>query len=293
MAKSQKKKRKNSRVQRLKRSFVLLLLLIVAVSCVCLFAPVFNITDVVVEGNAQVTNEEILDRTSIVVGSNIFKMNKKSVKKGLKSLAYLDTIKISRKLPSKIKISVTESYAELIFPHASGYLVSDSDGKLLEIISDCEGWEVPHVLGAEVDKFEISKKISVQDGTKFDIILNCIRYLKEKGHLSQLKELDFTDVSNIWVKYKEGHKVNFAKFEDMEYKMKMLEAIMPQVDRSEGTYIDLTTPSKVFTGKLEPTPEPTQEASEEPTADGEEQTDGEEKTAEKSSEPDNEENPTV
>lgn len=288
MAKNQKKKRKKSRVQRLKRSFMLLLLLIVAVSCVCLFAPVFNITEVMVEGNAQVTDEEILDRTSIVVGSNIFKMDKKSVKKGLKSLAYLDTIKISRRLPSKIKISVTESYAELIFPHATGYLVSDSEGKLLEVISDCEGWEVPHILGVEIDNFEISEKISVQDEVKFDIIFDCIRYLKEKGHLSQLKELDFTDISNIWVKYKEGHKVNFAKFEDMEYKMKMLEAIMPQVDRSEGTYIDLTTPSKVFTGKIEPTPEPTQEASEQP-ADGEEQTSVEEDTAEESTESDNKE----
>ncbi|MBQ4515839.1 MAG: FtsQ-type POTRA domain-containing protein [Clostridia bacterium] len=288
MAKNQKKKRKKSRVQRLKRSFILLLLLIIAVSCVCLFAPVFNITEVMVEGNAQVTDEEILDRTSIVVGSNIFKMNKKSVKKGLKSLAYLDTIKISRRLPSKIKISVTESYAELIFPHATGYLVSDSEGKLLEVISDCEGWEVPHILGVEIDNFEISEKISVQDEVKFDIIFDCIRYLKEKGHLSQLKELDFTDISNIWVKYKEGHKVNFAKFEDMEYKMKMLEAIMPQVDRSEGTYIDLTTPSKVFTGKIEPTPEPTQEASEQP-ADGEEQTSVEEDTAEESTESDNKE----
>lgn len=278
MAKNQKKKRKKSRAQRLRRSFMLLLVLVIAVSCVCLFAPVFNITEVTVEGNAQVTTEEILDRTSIVIGSNIFKMSKKSVREGLRSLAYLDTIKVSRRLPSKVKISVTESYAELIFPHATGYLVSDINGKLLEVISDCEGWEVPHVIGADIEQIEISKKITVQDGVKFDIILDCISYLKDKGHLSQLAKLDFTDISNIWVTYKEGHKVNFAKFEDMDYKMKMLDAILPQVDRSEGTYIDLTTPSKVFTGKEEPTPEPTEEPQESP-ADGKEQTEDAEQTA--------------
>ncbi len=283
MAKNQKKKRKKSRAQRLRRSFVLLLVLIAAVSSVCLFAPVFNITEVLVEGNAQVTTEEILDRTSIVIGGNIFKMSKNSVKRGLSSLAYLDTIKISRKLPSKVKIKVTECYAELIFPHATGYLVSDINGKLLEVISDCEGWEVPHVIGAEIDNIEISKKISVQDGVKFDIILDCIRYLKEKGHLSQLKKLDFTDISNIWVTYKEGHRVNFAKFEDMDYKMKMLDAILPQVDRSEGTYIDLTTPSKVFTGKEE-IPEPIKET-QLPSENGEDNTENSEQTADSSAQP--------
>lgn len=255
MAKSQKKKKKK-RVQKFKRTVVLLLVLMLALSCFCLFAPFFNITDVEVHGNAQVTSQEILDRTSIAVGTNIFKLSKKSVREGLKTLAYLDTIKVSRKLPSTVKITVTECYSELLFPYTTGYLATNSKGKILEIITDPVGWDLPQVFGVEIELAEISEKIAVQDGVKFDIILECIQYFKELNQLEKIAAFDFTDITNIWVTYREGYRVNFAKLEDMEYKMKMLETILPQVDRSAGTYIDLTTPSKVFTGKTEATPEP-------------------------------------
>lgn len=257
---SKKQKKRMSRAKRLMRSGILLVLLIAIISGVCLFAPFFNITKIKVEGNAQVLTEEILDRAPIVVGTNIFKLNKRTVKKSLTSLAYLDKIKVKRSLPSTVRIKVTESYAHLLFPYASGYVVTDEAGKVLEEISDCTGWELPQVIGVEIEQVKISEKITVQDRVKFDIILDCIQYFKEHGHLENMSVMDFSDITNIWITYKEGFRVNFAKFENMDYKLKMLDAVLPQVDRSEGTYIDLTTPSKVFTGKKEPTPEPTAEA---------------------------------
>ena len=69
-----------------------------------------------------------------------------------------------------------------------------------------------------------------------------------------MQRIDFSDITNISATYQEGFRVNFAKFDNMDYKMKMLKAILPQVDRSPGTYIDLTTPSKVFTGREETIP---------------------------------------
>ena len=262
---SKKQKKRMSRAKRLMRSGILLVLLVAIISGVCLFAPFFNITQIKVEGNAQVLTEEILDRAPIVVGTNIFKLNKRTVKKSLASLAYLDKIKVKRRLPSTVRIKVTESYAHLLFPYASGYIVTDEFGKVLEEISDCTGWDLPQVTGVEIEQVKISEKITVQDRVKFDIILDCIEYFNEHGHLENMSVMDFSDITNIWITYKEGFSVNFAKFENMDYKLKMLDAVLPQVDRSEGTYIDLTTPSKVFTGKKEPTPEPTPE-----TIEGEE-----------------------
>ncbi len=264
MAKVQKKK--NRKRKKLRRTILVLLLLTIASACFCLFAPFFNITSIEVEGNAQVTTDEILDRVNIVTGTNIFKLNKKSIQEGLQTLSYLDTVKVSRKLPSTVKITVTESYAELLFPYLTGYLLTDSNGKVLEEISDKTGWELPEILGVSIEKAEISKKITVQDGVKFDIILNCIEYFKEMEQLPLISSFDFTDITNIWVTYREGYRVNFAKFDDMDYKMKMLEAILPQIDRSAGTYIDLTTPSKVFTGREEETESPAPEP-ESPTQD--------------------------
>ncbi len=260
MGKTQKKRKKG----RLRRIITVFLLLVIMLVSFCLFAPFFHITEIAVEGNAQVATEEILDRVNLALGTNIFKINKKSIRGSLETLAYLDTVRIKRKLPSTVRICVTECYAELMIPYTTGYLLTNCEGKVLEQISDNSGWELPQVIGLEIENAEISQKIAVQDGVKFDIILSCIQYFKENGQLEQMQQIDFSDITNISAIYREGFRVNFAKFDDMDYKMKMLNAILPQIDRSPGTYVDLTTPSKVFTGREEtkPSPEPEKEETE-------------------------------
>lgn len=274
MKKQQKKKKK--RAIRIRRAILVMLLLTIALACFCLFAPFFNITSIETEGNVQVTSEELLDRVNLVTGTNIFKINKNSIRESLRSLAYLDTVKVSRRLPATVKISVTECRAELLAPYTSGYLLLDSRGKVLEQISDSSGWDLPELLGISIEKAEISEKISVQDGVKFDIIFNCIEYFKSKEQLPLISSFDFNDIANIQVTYREGYRVNFARLDDMDYKMKMLETILPQVDRSPGTYIDLSTPSKVFTGRNEASPSPSAEpvSSAEPDKEGEGAGDG-------------------
>lgn len=257
------KKRKKRKKGKFRRAAVLLLLLVIGIVSFLLFAPFFHITEITAEGNAQVSEEEILDRVNLALGTNIFKINKKSIRNNLSSLAYLDTVRVKRKLPSTVRICVTECYPQLLLPYAGGYLLTTEDGKVLEQVSEDSGWELPLIVGLEIENAEISQKISVQDGVKFDIILDCIRYLRENGQLEQIQQLDFNDITNISAIYREGFRVNFAKFDDMDYKLKMLNVVLPQVDRSSGTYIDLTTPSKVFTGREEITPSP------EPQTEGE------------------------
>ncbi len=260
------KKRKKYKVNKVRGIAVLALVLFVGLLCFCLFSPIFNITAIEISGNSMVSTTEITERTAYLMGDNIFRVSSGGVSKTLRPLAYLDTVTIKRKLPSTLEICVTECSTELMFPHMAAYLLTDANAKVLEEISDPTGWELPLIYGVEIAEGEISENIVAQDEVKFDIIMNFIQYLKEKSHFSDVRSVDFTDITNIWVTYKDGYRVNFAKFEEMDYKMKMLEMILPQVDRSEGTYIDLTTPSQVFTGKIEapetPAPETEENATE-------------------------------
>ena len=276
MAKTRKKKR--YKINKIRGIAVLCLLLATGLLCFCLFSPIFNITDISMHGNAMVSAEEIYERVAYLEGTNIFKIDKGKIAATLRPLAYLDTIEIKRNLPSALEIHVTESSAELVFPYMTGYLLTDSKTKVLEEITDHSGWGLPVVYGADITEEKISEKITVQDNVKFDIMLNCIDYLKKKEHLSHIRSIDFSDITNIWVTYQDGYRVNFAKFEDMERKMQMLDIVLPQVDRSEGTYIDLTNPSKVFTGKEDPKPEPEVNAEEEPSGENGEETEKTEAT---------------
>lgn len=247
-----KRKKKKNRKRKIRRTVTVLLLLIIAAVCLCLFTPFFNISSISVAGNEQVASEDILARCGILENTNIFRINKKASRASLESLAYLDTIKIKRKLPNKVVIEVTETTASLLFPFMTGYIVTDSTGKVLEQTTDAEAWDLPQILGAGVENAEISKKITVQDTVKFGIIVDSIRYLQEKELLPQIRECNFEDISNFRMKMRDGIEIIFGKIEDMDYKLKKLETVLPQVDKSEGSYLDLSTPAKAFYGRNEP-----------------------------------------
>ncbi len=247
-----KRKKKKNRKRKIRRTVTVLLLLIIAAVCLCLFTPFFNISSISVAGNEQVASEDILARCGILENTNIFRINKKASRTSLESLAYLDTIKIKRKLPNKVVIEVTETTASLLFPFMTGYIVTDSTGKVLEQTTDAETWDLPQILGAGVENAEISKKITVQDTVKFGIIVDSIRYLQEKELLPQIRECNFEDISNFRMKMRDGIEIIFGKIEDMDYKLKKLETVLPQVDKSEGSYLDLSTPAKAFYGRNEP-----------------------------------------
>ena len=144
-----KRKKKKNRKRKIRRTVTVLLLLIIAAVCLCLFTPFFNISSISVAGNEQVASEDILARCGILENTNIFRINKKASRASLESLAYLDTIKIKRKLPNKVVIEVTETTASLLFPFMTGYIVTDSTGKVLEQTTDAEAWDLPQILGAD------------------------------------------------------------------------------------------------------------------------------------------------
>lgn len=268
-------KRRKKRSKRLFRSFILLLLIAVCAISFCLFSPFFNLAQIEITGNDQLSTEQIEAASGISYGENIFKINKKSVYKNLFKLPEIASVKMRRIPLTKIKLTVKETYPRFIFTAKEGYVVTDENGKAMRLISDVSEEELPLVLGIEAENINISEKISVQDGVKFDIIIENLALLQEKGILEEMSEIDFSDLSSTQGRLKSGAKVIFGKLTDLEYKLSVMLAVLPQIDSSSGAYLDLTTPSNAFYGRIEETketeppkeeetPSPTPEALENP-----------------------------
>lgn len=246
-----KKRNKNKKAKKFVKFLVTLLLLCAAVISFCLFTPFFNLKEVSVVGTENLSHQEVVQVGQLPFGENIFKISKKDVCEKISRLPEVETVNMTRIPFSKIKITIKETHAVYAFKTTSGYVYTDRTGKIMKILDEFDESELPVVLGIEGELPKISEKMTVQDGVKFDIILDNLSILLDKGITDELSEIDFSDLSSLVGRLKSGAKVIFGRLDDLDYKLSVLLAILPQVDANEDTYIDLTTPSNAFYGRLE------------------------------------------
>ena len=263
-----------------RRRALLLLLLVAIITGICLFTPFFNVKKVEVKGNSEITSEQITEAAAIIPGTNIFKINKKKVKKSLMTIPEIESVKVRRVLPAKIRLEVTETNAAMYFPYLSGFVLTNTNGRVMALTDTEEELGLLKITGLEIKNAEICKKISVQDTEQFDIIVNTIQAFSRVGLLQELRSCHFDDLSDFTVYLHDGTKLMFGKLakndpKRLEYQLSVLTKVLVQVNRTEGAYIDLTTPERTVYGVAEPEPAPEPEGEETET----EETASEENTA--------------
>ena len=252
---SAKQKRRKRQLKRRRRVLLVLLIALIIIS-ICLFTPFFNIQNTVVTGNENISSEQIIEVASVPYQHNIFRLNKKSVKKAVLTIPEIEEVKIKRKLPSTVEIIVTETKPFMYFPFETGYAVTNEAGRVLALTDSSENLDLLYITGLEIKNAEICKKISVQDTITFDIILSVMKKFHNVGLQPDIKSCHFDNIADFHIYLKDGTKVIFGKTDDMDYKISVLLNILPKTNREEGAYIDLTTPSRAISGMMEPSPTP-------------------------------------
>ncbi len=273
------KQKKRVKLRRRRLCFLFTLLLAASAISICLFAPFFNVKSLEVKGNSAISTEQILEKAAIPEGSNIFRVNTKKVKKALLNIPEIDTVRVRRALPSKIRLEVTETKPVMYFSYMTGYVITNENGRVMATVDKVDDPNLLNITGLEIKNAELCKKISVQDDDKFDIIITTVNALSRVGILQEFRSFHLDDMQNVHAFLHDGTKIIFGKVTDMDYKLSMLTNVLVQVNRTEGAYIDLTTPEKTYYGVNEPEPEKSEEdegeGTENPNGEQTESTDSE------------------
>ncbi len=254
-----RKKRKRLHKGKFFRFIMIVLILVGGILSLLLYAPIFNVSEIVIEGNDAVLSEDILNISGINIGTNIFKIDKGEVSANLKRISRIETVSVKRKLPKRIEVTVSETYPELIFPYMSGFVVTNEKGKVIELSDDVSAYTLPIINGVGITEATECKLIKVEDEIGFDIITDYIDLLKKYDALSLFKEIDLSNTTNFSGYTHDGVKVIFGKMTDLEYKIKVFNDVITKVEKTEGAYIDLSTPQATVYGIAVPTEVPTEE----------------------------------
>jgi cell division protein FtsQ len=119
-----------------------------------------SIEEVIINGNDYLSEDEIFSKSQIKLGENIFKLDLKKSIDSIEQEPWIKEVEIKRIIPNKIIISLKERKAATIVRIGEEYFSSTKEGIVLSKIDRPEeGFDLPLVLGLEIDKIKLGEII--------------------------------------------------------------------------------------------------------------------------------------
>ena len=168
-----KKKRK-------KKRYLLKLAILIAVCIAAYFIlhiDYFTIDAVTVAGNNDISDEEIMERSEIKVGENIFDAHPMRAQRKIKENLYIKDVDVKRLLPNRIEIIVKERDGDAQFIKGKKFIITDSDGLVLEIAK--EEKETTLVENVRVKKARLDKTVEVEETAVYEKSMALIKATEE------------------------------------------------------------------------------------------------------------------
>lgn len=174
----QRKKKKQKKTIVLK--FIIFIFLLSAVSFFIINnTNIFLMKSVLVQNNHILEQEEIVELSGIILGTNIFKIKTKDIESRIKTNPYIKNVQVKRKLPDKISITIQERKEVASVFFLDHCIVLDEEGYALKTVETN-----PHLTIIDefpIEDFTIGEKLKVRKQKRFEDVLNVIIKMKENN----------------------------------------------------------------------------------------------------------------
>ena len=244
-----KTKKKNIKLKIVK--WIFLLALLATAIILFLLSSVFNITDIVVENNKKISEQEIVNLSGLVKNENMFKTTNKKIKEGIKQNPYIEDVVITRELSGKVKLKVIERTPTYMIKFANGYAYINNQGYILEISE--EALQLPIITGFKTSSEEIKagNRLEVDDLKELENVIRIMETAKNTSIADIITEIDISNSNNYkLVIASEGKTVQFGDLNNINVKILKIEYILEQEKGREGEIYFQNTEKAVFREKV-------------------------------------------
>lgn len=203
-----------------------------------MLSPVFNITEIKVEGNNKISKEEISSLSQIKIGENTFKINKNSTINKIKQNAYIEDVNIKRKLPSILEVNVKERQATYMLEYVNSYAYINNQGYMLEVAD--QKIDKPIIIGisTSADYIKAGNRLCDEDLVKLESVLKIMESATSNEIESLITKIDISDESNfVLYMESEGKTVRLGDVTDMPTKILHVKTILEKEAGIEGEII--------------------------------------------------------
>lgn len=221
--KSVTEKKKKSSFRYLKWALLLLILLGMG----AIFSPLCRLRSIVVLGNNDLKEDEIVSMGNIPMNTSIYFISKTKIEQNLKQNPYVRTARVSRKFPNRfiIDMNMREEVATVNFQE--GFAVIDHMGFILRIEQDVTKIVKPLVTGLDGNNIlKVGDMLQQMEHSNFPMILDLISNAQNTGILHNISEMNLQREDDIFLITTQGLRVLLGKGEDLTYKLNQLGQIL-------------------------------------------------------------------
>lgn len=176
---------------------ILLLAVIAGIIIYLMLSPIFNIKNIIVEGNSSISSEQIISLSKVQKETNLFKVSNKDTTASIKENPYVKSVEIRRKLPDTITFVITERVATYMLEYGGSYAYIDNQGYILEISANTkEG--LAKIVGYETVQDEIvpGNRLCENDLEKLNTVLRITVSAKTNQFDSLITSINIGDSNN-------------------------------------------------------------------------------------------------
>ncbi len=235
--------RKSARRRKI-RLWLLYFLMTVCILCIGIalsLTVLFKIDTIEVVGETRYDTDQIIALSGIEKGQNLFLCKTQEGSEAIEhAMPYIETAEITRSLPSKIQIHITETVPVGLVEYAGQYVVISSSGKVLETTAT-EIEDLPVIKGLEIQSAELGSVMEYQDETVKDILEDITQAITATG-MQDIKEIDLTSPTNPKLNYQDRILIKLGQPIDLVIKLRnAMVALQPEhIQTYERGTLDLS-----------------------------------------------------
>ncbi len=218
------------------------------VSAACMIAllcvVILKINTVEVVNNDRYTVQEVVDAAKIKKGSSMLLVNSAKISEEIeRKLPYAENVKVERKWPDKIVITMETAVPTFAIDTGRGYIYLSDSCKVLETSGEFLVSTAAFLKGITVEKCTVGEQIVLSGEVKAGDIVNLISVMRDSG-IGEITSLDLSDDSCAVLVLDHRIEVELGSLSQADEKlMRFAGRVIEETEKTDSSHeivIDLT-----------------------------------------------------
>ncbi len=229
------KNKKKKRIKKFLKWTTIILILCGGITFL-MVSPIFNIKEIEVVQNNRVSADTIKSLSGLNSNMNIFRFWSANVEKQIEENAYIEDVKIKRKLPNKIQIEVIEREPRFSIQILNSYGYISSQGYILEINNNELALPVITGINTQEENRKVGYRLVEEDLYKLEEILKIMNTAKENNLDTKVTSIDISQKNEyIMTMQDEKKTIYLGDISNLSAKMVYIQGILEDNKDKEGT----------------------------------------------------------
>lgn len=229
-----KRKKRKKRIQFFVKIFLLLGIIIGGVTF-AMISPIFSIKEVQVLNNEKVSSETIISLSELKTEENIFRFQASKVMSKIKENAYIENVKVHRKIPDIVQIEVIEREHNYSVDYLGKYAYINTQGYILEIAQDNKQKIVLQGIQSPEEQVVVGNRLNYEDLEKLEDVIKIMNAAKEYKLDNKITTIDIHDKNEYSIYLEEeGKKAFLGNHTNLSNKMLYVNAIIEEERGKSG-----------------------------------------------------------